>query len=232
MKRSYAYLMENEEESIRLDVKTDPEAVRKQALWCGVQSGYRVLDAGCGPGKTTSILRAMVEPGGHVVGVDYSDQRIDYARKHYESQPGIEFVLHDLREPMPDLGVFDLIWVRFVLEYHRTDSPLIISNLKKLLKPGGFLCLMDLDYNCLSHYELPEPMSAILPKLTAYVDENFNFDTYAGRKLYSYLYDQHYENIEVELMAHHLIYGKAREADVFNWFKKNRDQRRQGGQPV
>jgi len=63
-------------------------------------------------------------------------------------------------------------------------------------------------------------MNAMLAKLMAYVDEEFNFDTYAGRKLYSYLYDQRYENIEMELMAHHLIYGKARQADIFNWLKK------------
>lgn len=220
MQQSHAYLMENEEESIRLDVKTDPEAVRKQALWCGIKSGFRVLDAGCGPGKTTSILRSMVEPGGSVVGVDYSAERIAYAREHYENGQGIDFVIRDLREPVQDIGVFDVIWVRFVLEYNRKESPAIVHNLRKLLKPGGYLCLIDLDYNCLSHYELPGTINAILPKLMSYADEKYNFDTYAGRKLYSYLYDQNYENIEVELMAHHLIYGEAREADVFNWLKK------------
>ncbi|MDD5168662.1 MAG: hypothetical protein PHN75_07580, partial [Syntrophales bacterium] len=95
-----------------------------------------------------------------------------------------------------------------------------ILNLRRLLKPGGYLCLLDLDYNCLSHYELPAPMALILPKLMAYLDETYNFDTYAGRKLYSYLYDQNYENIQMELMAHHLIYGEARGADIFNWQKK------------
>jgi len=212
--------MENEEEAIRLDMKTDPEAVRKQAAWCGVKAGLRVLDAGCGPGKTTAILHAIVEPGGSVLGLDYSVDRIAYATEHYGGQPGIDFIVHDLRKPLEDIGMFDLIWVRFVLEYHRKDSPSIILNLKKLLKPGGYLCLLDLDYNCLSHYEMPASMALILPKLMAYLDEEYNFDTYAGRKLYSYLYDHHYENIEMELMAHHLIYGEARQADIFNWLKK------------
>ena len=49
-----SYLMENLEEAIRLEMKTDPEAVRKQALWCGLKPGMRVLDAGCGPGMITS----------------------------------------------------------------------------------------------------------------------------------------------------------------------------------
>jgi hypothetical protein len=54
----------------------------------------------------------------------------------------------------------------------------------------------------------------------AALDEEYDFDTYAGRKLYSYLYDEHFENIQVEVTAHHLIYGEARQVDVFNWLKK------------
>ena len=38
-------------EAIRLEVKTDPQALQRQALWCGVKPGMRVLDAGCGAGK-------------------------------------------------------------------------------------------------------------------------------------------------------------------------------------
>ena len=72
MKRSNSYLMENDEEAFRLDIKTDPEAVREQALWCGIKPGLRVLDVGCGPGKTTSILREMVQPNGQAVGIDFS----------------------------------------------------------------------------------------------------------------------------------------------------------------
>lgn len=212
------YLMENEEEAIRLDVKTDPKAVRKQAAWCGVVPGLRVLDAGCGPGKTTAILRDMAGPNGSAMGIDYSPERIAYAKKHYGE--GIDFVLHDLRQPIPDVGLFDIIWVRFVLEYHRTNSLSIIRNLRAVLKPGGYLCLIDLDYNCLSHYELPPRINDLLPKLMAYLDKQYDFDTFAGRKLYSYLYDHKYENIELELMAHHLIYGEAREGDIFNWLKK------------
>jgi SAM-dependent methyltransferase len=217
---SPAYLMENGEEAIRLDVKTDPEAVRRQATWCGVKAGMRVLDLGCGSGKATSILRDMVEPGGSIVGIDYSPERIAYAANHFGDINGIDFIIHDLTNPIENIGQFDIIWVRFVLEYYRKESLDIVRNLRALLNPGGFLCLIDLDYNCLSHYELPPHMAAILPKLMAYLDEEHNFDTYAGRKLYSYLYDLNFENIEVELMAHHLIYGKAREADIFNWLTK------------
>jgi hypothetical protein len=107
-----------------------------------------------------------------------------------------------------------------VLEYNRVESPDIIRNLTAFLKPGGYLCLLDLDYNCLSHYELPDKMEDVLFELMDMAEQEYNFDPYSGRKLYAYLYDFGYRDIQLELMAHHLIYGKIRAEDIFNWFKK------------
>jgi ubiquinone/menaquinone biosynthesis C-methylase UbiE len=218
--RRRQYLMENLDEAVRLEVKTDSVAVKKQAAWCGLRPGIRVLDAGCGPGKVTSILHATVQPGGEILGVDYSEERIRYANEHYASDPKVSFVARDLRDPLRDLGAFDLIWVRFVLEYNRSECQDIVRNLTEVLKPGGRLCLLDLDYNCLTHYPLPAKMQAILMKLMGKIEEKFNFDPYSGRKLYSYLYDQGYEDIQVDLLAHHLIYGRIKDEDMFNWIKK------------
>jgi ubiquinone/menaquinone biosynthesis C-methylase UbiE len=211
--------MENMEETIRLEVKTDLNAVRRQATWCGVAPGMRVLDAGCGPGKVTSFLHEMLQPDGSIVGVDYSEERISHARDQY-GKSGVRFEVWDLREPLTGLGRFDLIWVRFVMEYNRIEGPQIIDNLTECLAPGGSLCLLDLDHNCLSHYPLPPAMEPILPKLMELFEQKFNFDAYAGRKLYAYLYDNGYEDIQVDMAAHHLIYGESKDVDVFNWIKK------------
>ncbi len=159
------YLMENTEEAFRLEIKTDPEAVRQQALWCGVKPGQRVLDVGCGPGKTTSILHQMVQPGGSACGIDFSADRIDYAKTHYGQLPGIHFSACNFKEPLKGIGQFDLVWVRFVLEYFLAESQVIVENISHALKPGGVLCLLDLDYNCLSHYQLPPMIEKLLPKL-------------------------------------------------------------------
>ncbi len=214
------YFMESDEEAIRLDIKTNPDAVRRQALWCGVSPGMRVLDAGCGAGITTSILGKMAQPGGSVVGVDYSPGRVDYARAHYGAQRGIEFMLHDLRDPAEPLGKFDLIWVRFVLEYHRVGADRIVQNMIECLNPGGCLCLLDLDYNCMIHHEISQTTLTMLHQIMNAVDERFNFDTFIGRKLYSFLYDAGLANICVELMAHNLFYGPMKEGDKFNLTKK------------
>ncbi len=213
-------MMENREEAIRLELKTNEEAVIEEALWCGIKPGMRVLDAGCGPGITTSILSKMVQPKGSIVGVDYGEERVKYARDHYGTDDNITFHVGDLRDTLDDIGQFDLIWVRFVLEYNRVESLDIVRNLTECLKPEGYICLLDLDYNCLSHYEMTPRLEGMLTKLMARMDAEFNFDTYAGRKLYSYLYDLKYRDIAMHMKAHHLIYGTIREEDVFNWVKK------------
>lgn len=212
--------MENPEENLRLERKTREKSVRAQARWCEIKPGMRVLDAGCGPGKTTSLLHHLIQPGGSILGVDYSEKRIRYAEEKYGGEPGINFHLHDLRNPMEDMGAFDLVWARFVLEYNRAESFEIVNLLSSSLKPGGYLCLIDLDYNCLSHYELPQKMGPIILSIGKKLEKNFNFDPFVGRKLYSYLYDLGYNHIEVDMKAHHLFYGKIGENDIFNWQKK------------
>ncbi len=220
MEKNGFYLMDNMEESVRLEVKTDPEAVREEARWCGVKPGMRVMDAGCGPGLTSALLLDLLQPGGEVLGVDYMEPRIRDAREKHGERPGMDFLLHDLRQPLPPMEPFDLIWIRFVLEYNLRESLDIVRNLTACLKPDGWLCLMDLDYNCLSHYPLPESMDKTLHEGMKLFERDLNFDPYAGRKLYSYLYDLEYRDVEVRMKAHHLIYGDVRASDLFNWTKK------------
>lgn len=214
------YLMESQDEIARLEMKTGADEVRRHAAWCGIGPGLKVLDLGCGPGRTTHILHEMVQPGGTVVGVDASNDRIEYARQQYGNREGIAFHVRDVHQPIADLGEFDVIWVRFLLEYFRIESPAIVRELAKSLAPEGYLCLIDLDQNCLNHYEIPENLDRILHRVMDRLEEEFNFDAYAGRKLYSYLYDEGFQDIEVQLMPHHLIYGEIEEKDAFNWIKK------------
>ncbi len=213
------YLMESEDENVRLEAKTDPAVVEQQALWAGIRPGMRVADLGCGPGKTTSVLHRLVQPGGTAVGVDLSEKRIEYARSRYAGE-GIEFVHGDIRLPLDELGSFDFVWIRFVLEYYRSNAFEIVRNVSRVLKPGGTLCLIDLDHNCLNHFGLPERLERTIGKCARVLEEEFNFDPYAGRKLYSFLYDLGYEHVAVSVHAHHIIYGTLGSVDSFNWGKK------------
>ena len=213
------YLMESEEESIRLEAKTDPVTVEQQALWAEIRPGMRVADLGCGCGKTTFLLHGLVQPGGTAVGVDLSEERLKYALDNY-AREGIEFVRGDIAHTLDELGKFDFVWIRFVLEYFRSNGPEIVRNASRMVRPGGTLCLIDLDHNCLNHFGLSGRLERAITRCARVLEEEFNFDPYAGRKLYSFLYDLGYEHLSVSVGAHHLIYGALGDMDAFNWMKK------------
>lgn len=213
------YIMEGEDESIRLDLKTDPKNIEELAIWAGIKPGMRVADLGCGPGKTTFYLNKLVQPAGSAIGVDISEKRIDYAKTHY-SEGNVEFITGDILKSLDNLGLFDFVWVRFVLEHHLSNSFDIVKNASSVLKPGGIICLVDLDYNCLSHYGLSPRLEKALFGIMSFLEKRANFDPYVGRKLYSYLYDLKYEKIDVRINAHHCFFGDLTETDAFNWMKK------------
>ena len=224
------YLMEGDEEAVRLDIKTDPRMVEAQALWAGVAPGMRIADLGCGSGKTSFILNQMAQPHGETVGVDIAEQRVRYARTHYIAE-GLHFTQMDIRGPLDSLGQFDLVWIRFVLEYYRSSSFDIVKNIAKIVKPGGSLCLIDLDHNCLNHYGLTPRIENALAGIMDCIEKNANFDPLVGRKLYAYLYDIGFQEIDVGLTPHHLIFGNLSEADAFNWTKKVEIAARDSGYP-
>lgn len=213
------YLLESDEEAFRLDIKTDSKVVERQALWAGIKPGMHGVDVSCGSGKTTSILHELVQPGGVIVGIDGSERRIKYAREHY-GDGGIEYIYKDIRGSLKDLGMFDFAWVRFVLEYYRSNSFDLVINISEIVKPGGILCLIDLDHNSLNHYGISPRLETAIFSMMKYLEEMTNFDPYIGRKLYSFLYDLGYQDIDVSVEAHHLIFGKLKNYDAFNWIKK------------
>ena len=213
------YLMESEDEVVRLDVKTDGRTVEEQAAWAGLKSGMRVVDLGCGSGKTSFHLNALAQPGGRTLGVDISAQRIAFAREHYSSE-ALEFAIRDIREPLEDLGRFDFMWIRFVLEYYRAESFEIVRNISRGVEPGGTICLIDLDCNCLRFHGYPPRLERAIQGIMQRLEAHHNFDPYVGVKLYAYLFDLGFEDIRVRVAPHNLIYSRFTENEKYNWRKK------------
>ena len=213
------YLMESDDESLRLELKTDDSKVAEQATWAGIKPGMRVADLGCGPGRTTAALNQLVKAGGETVGVDSAENRINYAENNYKKK-GMSFHCRDIRQPLEDLGKFDFIWVRFILEYYRSGATDIVENILNILKPGGIICLIDLDNNCLNHFDIPDRLERTIGKIMAILQEKSDFDPFAGRKLYSHLFSRNLLDIEVHVGGHHVIYGELKDSDAFNWLKK------------
>lgn len=224
------YIMEHQDEAHRLDIKTGSEAISRQAGWAGLRPGMRVADVGCGSGKTTSVLHTLIQPGGEIVGIDASESRIRHATEQYGKE-GLSFVERDFYHPLDELGRFDFIWMRFVLEYHRANSREIVANLSRILNPGGILCLIDLDHNCLNHYGLSPRLEKSIQGIMGELENGHDFDPFMGRKLYSFLFDLGFTDIAVDMECHHLIYGPLSDTDSYNWTQKVEVAARNSGYP-
>lgn len=211
--------MESADEAHRLERKTDVSIVEAFARRAGLAEGMRVVDIACGSGLTTSVLADIAGASGSALGVDSSPERVHTASRLYGG--GVtSFACRDLLLPLDGLGSFDFAWVRFALEYFRAEAFDIAMRVSSLLAEGGILCLVDLDHNGLNHYGIsPRLETALLFAMRA-MEEQANFDPYAGRKLYSHLYRMGYRDIRVEAGAHHLIYGDLGQTDEYNWLKK------------
>ena len=95
-----------------LSFGTDGGWRRRAARETGLMPGGSALDVACGSGKLTAELAKLARPGGRVVGLDFSPQMLEVARRHH---PGIEFIEGDaLKLPFEDAS-FDAATIAFGL---------------------------------------------------------------------------------------------------------------------
>lgn len=95
----------------------------------------RVLDAGCGTGRVTEILRARV-PRGEVVAVDASPSMIEQAAVRL-GPDRTTYVIADLMDPLPVEPVDAIV---STATFHWVpDHDRLFGNLAAVLQPGGQL---------------------------------------------------------------------------------------------
>jgi 2-polyprenyl-3-methyl-5-hydroxy-6-metoxy-1,4-benzoquinol methylase len=98
----------------------------------------RILDAGCGNGRITNLLRKHSLSDTEIVGVDYSSHEI--ASENFGHLTNTEFFYADLMQNLSNLGKFDLIYCQEVL--HHTQNPQkAFMNLVSLLEQNGEIAI-------------------------------------------------------------------------------------------
>ena len=98
-------------------------------------AGLRVLDVGCGTGRTTAWLAGA---GAEVAGFDASPEMLRQAR---ERVPSAALEVADLADPLPfGDGSFDLAVASLVMHYVR-DWVAPLRELRRVLTPGGAFVL-------------------------------------------------------------------------------------------
>jgi len=109
-------------------------------------SGRRLLDVGCGTGKS---FLPMLERGWEVTACDISPSMVELARA--KAGASVRLSVADMRE-LPVFGEFDLVWalddaVNYLLSAEELGRAL--SGMRANMAPGGLLMF---DVNCLQTY--------------------------------------------------------------------------------
>jgi len=112
-----------------------------------VRAGDRVLDVGCGTGTLALLAVDRVGEGGTVEGVDPAPEMIARARAKAKRR-GIDASFREAAvEALPFAeATFDVVLSS--LMYHHLPRPLQLvglGELKRVLAPGGRLCIVDFD---------------------------------------------------------------------------------------
>lgn len=148
------------DERERLRLQADWQRGEELAFWrdAGAVPGARVLDLGCGGGEVTRQVAGLVAPGGSVIGVDRDPSLFPVGG----TDPAVEFRIGTAGALGESLGVFDLVYGRFLLQ-HVPDPQAVVRNAAARLKPGGRMAFLDSDDGLI----LSEPADAELSELLA-----------------------------------------------------------------
>lgn len=213
------YLMESASEADRLLKKSDYESSKQQLLMTGLREGMTALDAGGGAGFVSKIISEIVGTTGNVILCDQSADRLKSAQSYCAGTKNLSYLESSLEKIRLDDECVDYVFCRFVFEY-LLNSEIVFNELVRVLRPGGKLVIGDLDYNMMSHYPLEPELETQLNKMMSSLVKAKLWDPFSGRKIYHHFYRAKMEQIQVNVVSHHLIYGESSQRDVDNWAAK------------
>jgi ubiquinone/menaquinone biosynthesis C-methylase UbiE len=165
-----------------------------------LRSGMKILDLGCGSGTVSCELAKSIRTG-EVIGVDSSEAILQQAQQLKDSE-GIDNITFRQGNAyalnFPD-KTFDFVYSRFLFQ-HLADPLKVLSQVHRILKPGGILCVLDVDENWFTLY--PEPASfTLLRQILVPIQQSQGGDPFVGRKLGNYFDAAGFDQVQTLIHA-------------------------------
>jgi ubiquinone/menaquinone biosynthesis C-methylase UbiE len=136
-----------------------------------------ILDLGCGAGMSTLALQAIY-PQARVTGVDLSPYFLAVAQyRGRQSQQNITWVHAAAESTGLSNASFDLVSACLMFhELPTTAAKAIITEASRLLRPGGYLTIMDMNPQSQVFQKMPPYVLTLLKSTEPYLDQYFALD--------------------------------------------------------
>jgi tRNA (cmo5U34)-methyltransferase len=109
---------------------------------------HRILDLGTGDGRLlASVKKHLAERlrgETEAVAIDFSPSMLEAARQRFAADSSVTVISHNLDEPLPAVGTFDVVISCFAIHHvvHERKRALY-AEIYDLLNPGGVFCNLE-----------------------------------------------------------------------------------------
>jgi ubiquinone/menaquinone biosynthesis C-methylase UbiE len=176
------------QEMQRLDYKFRILQSVEAKIWrdAGLTSTMQVLDLGCGTGIVSQAI-AQSLTSGSIMGIDRSPAMITAAqlRSQQSELTNLTFQVGDSKNLDLPTASCDFVYARFLFQ-HLSNPPVTLAEIRRVLRPGGIACIVDVDSDWMMFYP-PIASTDTFQQQIMKIQQQQGGDRMVGRKLGGYL---------------------------------------------
>lgn len=177
-----------------------------------LRADAKVLDVGCGPGTITISLAKYVAQGS-VVGVDFSSEVVDQARKRLGDSwapKNVSFEAGSVYELPFAEDTFDVVYAHQML-LHLEDAPKALREMRRVCKPGGLVACREGDWATTMLYPNSEALE-LWKTVAGQVFRSTGAEPDAGRRLIEWAMQAGFAADAIEYSSGSQTYAGERDA--------------------
>ncbi len=115
----------------------------------GIQTGWHVLDAGCGSGSYLPLMAALVGPAGRIAALDLAPDNVasvEHRTSGWERATAVEARVGSILSLPYEDAAFDAVWCAATTQY-LTDRELTVAlgEFRRVVRPGGLVTIKEFD---------------------------------------------------------------------------------------